>query len=191
MVKRTPSMLDVASLAGVSHQTVSRVVNGHSNVKESTRLRVESALQDLGFRPSRAARSLVTGRSSMIGVLSHDTTLWGPASVLHAVQSAARELGFTVALISLKSIYPAAVLAGLEEFANIGVEGVVIIAPQTVEYEVLRKTPGNLPAVIIEGEESRAIPSVEVDQIQGAVIATQHLIELGHRNIAHISGPSN
>ena len=191
MVKRTPSMLDVASLAGVSHQTVSRVVNGHSNVKESTRLKVESAMQDLGFRPSRAARSLVTGRSAMIGVLSHDTTLWGPASVLHAVQSAARELGFTVALISLKSIYPAAVLAGLEEFANIGVEGVVIIAPQTVEYEVLRKIPGNLPAVIIEGEESRGMPSVEVDQIQGAVIATEHLIELGHRNIAHISGPSN
>jgi DNA-binding LacI/PurR family transcriptional regulator len=111
--------------------------------------------------------------------------------VLHAVQASARELGFTVALISLKSIYPAAVLAGLEEFANIGVEGVVIIAPQTVGYDVLRKIPGNLPAVIIEGEESRAIPSVQVDQIQGAVIATQHLIELGHRNIAHISGPAN
>jgi DNA-binding LacI/PurR family transcriptional regulator len=75
MVKRTPSMLDVASFAGVSHQSVSRVVNGHPNVKESTRKKVESAMQELGFRPSRAARSLVTGRTSMIGVLSHDTTL--------------------------------------------------------------------------------------------------------------------
>lgn len=127
MVKRLPSMFGVATLAGVSHQTASRVVNGQANVKDSTRLRVESAMQDLGFRPSRAARSLVTGRTSMIGVLSHDTTLFGPASILHAVQAAARELGYTVALISLKSIYPAAVLAGLEEFANMGVEGVVVI----------------------------------------------------------------
>jgi len=188
--KRTPSIIDVARAAGVSHQTVSRVINNKPNVKESTRLKVESVMEDIGFRPNSAARALVTGQSSIVGVLSHDTTLFGPASVLHAVQSAAREIGYAVTLISLKSIYPVAVIAGLEEFANLGAEGVVIIAPQSAEYEVLRKIPGNLPAVIIEGEEVTSIPSVEVDQLQGAVLATQHLIELGHKNIAHISGPS-
>lgn len=190
MSKRTPSIIDVARAAGVSHQTVSRVINNKPNVKESTRLKVESVMEDIGFRPNSAARALVTGQSSIVGVLSHDTTLFGPASVLHAVQSAAREIGYAVTLISLKSIYPVAVIAGLEEFANLGAEGVVIIAPQSAEYEVLRKIPGNLPAVIIEGEEVTSIPSVEVDQLQGAVLATQHLIELGHKNIAHISGPS-
>jgi DNA-binding LacI/PurR family transcriptional regulator len=188
--KRTPSIIDVARAAGVSHQTVSRVINNKPNVKESTRLKVESVMEDIGFRPNSAARALVTGQSSIVGVLSHDTTLFGPASVLHAVQSAAREIGYAVTLISLKSIYPVAVIAGLEEFANLGAEGVVIIAPQSAEYEVLRTIPGNLPAVIIEGEEVTSIPSVEVDQLQGAVLATQHLIELGHKNIAHISGPS-
>lgn len=190
MIKRTPSIIDVARAAGVSHQTVSRVINNKPNVKESTRLKVESVMEDIGFRPNSAARALVTGQSSIVGVLSHDTTLFGPASVLHAVQSAAREIGYAVTLISLKSIYPVAVIAGLEEFANLGAEGVVIIAPQSAEYEVLRKIPGNLPAVIIEGEEVTSISSVEVDQLQGAVLATQHLIELGHKNIAHISGPS-
>ncbi len=190
MSKRTPSIIDVARAAGVSHQTVSRVINNKPNVKESTRLKVESVMEDIGFRPNSAARALVTGQSSIVGVLSHDTTLFGPASVLHAVQSAAREIGYAVTLISLKSIYPVAVIAGLEEFANLGAEGVVIIAPQSAEYEVLRKIPGNLPAVIIEGEEVTSISSVEVDQLQGAVLATQHLIELGHKNIAHISGPS-
>lgn len=190
MSKRTPSIIDVARAAGVSHQTVSRVINNKPNVKESTRHKVESVMEDIGFRPNSAARALVTGQSSIVGVLSHDTTLFGPASVLHAVQSAAREIGYAVTLISLKSIYPVAVIAGLEEFANLGAEGVVIIAPQSAEYEVLRKIPGNLPAVIIEGEEVTSISSVEVDQLQGAVLATQHLIELGHKNIAHISGPS-
>jgi DNA-binding LacI/PurR family transcriptional regulator len=110
---------------------------------------------------------------------------------LHAVQFAAREIGYAVTLISLKSIYPVAVIAGLEEFANMGADGVVIIAPQSAEYEVLRKIPGNLPAVIIEGEEVTSIPSVEVDQLQGAILATQHLINLGHKNSAHISGPGD
>ena len=154
MSKRTPSIVDVARAAGVSHQTVSRVVNSHPNVKESTRLKVESVMEEIGFRPNSAARALVTGQSSIIGVLSHDTTLFGPASVLHAVQFAAREIGYAVTIISLKSIYPVAVIAGLEEFANMGADGVVIIAPQSAEYEVLRKIPGNLPAVIIEGEEN-------------------------------------
>jgi DNA-binding LacI/PurR family transcriptional regulator len=190
MSKRTPSIIDVARAAGVSHQTVSRVVNKQPSVKESTRLKVESVMEDIGFRPNNAARTLVTGQSSIIGVLSHDTTLFGPASVLHAVQSAAREIGYAVTVISLKSIYPVAVIAGLEEFANRGAEGVVIIAPQSAEYEVLRKIPGNLPAVIIEGEDVTSIPSVEVDQLQGAILATQHLINLGHKNIAHISGPN-
>ena len=102
MSKRTPSIIDVARAAGVSHQTVSRVINNKPNVKESTRLKVESVMEDIGFRPNSAARALVTGQSSIVGVLSHDTTLFGPASVLHAVQSAAREIGYAVTLISLK-----------------------------------------------------------------------------------------
>lgn len=190
MTKRLPSIVDVARVALVSHQTVSRVINKKPNVKESTRLRVESAMKEIGFRPNGTARALVTGQSSIIAVLSYDTTLFGPASMLHAVQSAAREIGYAVTLISLKSINSVAIIAGLEEIANFRAEGVVIIAPQGVGQEVLQKIPRNLSTVFIEGGEVTSIPSVEVDHLQGAILATRHLIDLGHRKIAHISGPS-
>lgn len=191
MTKRIPSIVDVARVAHVSHQTVSRVINKKPNVKNSTRIRVELAMEEIGFRPNSAARALVTGQSSIIAVLSYDTTLFGPASMLHAVQHAAREMGYTVTLISLKSINPVSVMAGLEEIANLRAEGVVIIAPQGVGQEVLQKIPRNLSAVFIEGGEVTSTPSVEVDHLQGAILATRHLMELGHNNIAHISGPSD
>lgn len=190
MTRQIPSIVDVARVAHVSHQTVSRVINKKPNVKDSTRLRVESAMEEIGFRPNGAARALVTGQSSIIAVLSYDTTLFGPASMLHAVQHAAREMGYTVTLISLKSINPVSVIAGLEEIANLRAEGVVIIAPQGVGQEVLQNIPRNLSAVFIEGGEVTSIPSVEVDHLQGAILATRHLMDLGHTNIAHISGPS-
>ena len=79
-------MFDVAERSGVSHQTVSRVLNNHKNVSEKTRAKVLKAMQELGYRPNLVARALVTGKTATIGVLSHDTTLFGPASTLHAVQ---------------------------------------------------------------------------------------------------------
>lgn len=189
MSKRQPSMFDVAKKSGVSHQTVSRVINDHPNVSEKTRQKVLLAIKNLGYRPNHVARMLATGKTSTIGVLSHDTTLFGPASVLHAVQFAGRELGYAVSLISLKSIYPEEVIAGIQELADLGAEGVIIIAPQSAEYKILKRTSRELPAVIIEGGDVAAIPSVEVDQFLGARIAVEHLIRLGHKNIAHISGP--
>ncbi|MBC8992491.1 LacI family DNA-binding transcriptional regulator, partial [Micromonospora chalcea] len=87
-------MTDVARLAGVSHQTVSRVLNGHPNVREQTRLRVQAAITELGYRPNRAARALVTGRSQVIGVVAQNTTLYGPASLLAALEQTAAEAGF-------------------------------------------------------------------------------------------------
>ena len=73
-------MTDVAKLAGVSHQTVSRVLNDHPNVREQTRMRVHAAIAELGYRPTRAARVLVTGTSHVIGVVSQSLTLYGPAA---------------------------------------------------------------------------------------------------------------
>ena len=89
-------MADVARLAGVSHQTVSRVLNGHPYVREQTRLRVQAAIDELGYRPNRVARALVTGRSQLIGVVAQNTTLYGPASLLAAFEQAAAEAGFVV-----------------------------------------------------------------------------------------------
>src|SRR3954471_11138494 len=93
---RGPAMTDVARLAGVSHQTVSRVLNDHPNVRDQTRLRVRAAMEQLGYRPNRAARALATGRSQVVGIVAQNTALYGPASLLSAVERAATDAGYAV-----------------------------------------------------------------------------------------------
>ena len=95
---RELAMTDVARLAGVSHQTVSRVLNGHPNVREQTRLRVRAAIEQLGYRPNRAARTLATGRSKLLGVVAQNSTLFGPSSLLAAFELAAASRGFVVSV---------------------------------------------------------------------------------------------
>src|SRR5215472_11443751 len=99
---REPAMTDVARLAGVSHQTVSRVLNNHPNVTEQTRLRVSAAITALGYRPNRAARALVTGRSQVIGVVTQSSTLYGPAAMLSSLSQAAVAYGFTISVESVR-----------------------------------------------------------------------------------------
>src|SRR5664279_3427260 len=99
---RSPAMTDVARLAGVSHQTVSRVLNDHPSVREQTRLRVRAAMLELNYRPNRAARTLVTGKSQVIGVVAQNTTLYGPASLLAAFEQAAADAGFGVGVASVR-----------------------------------------------------------------------------------------
>ncbi len=188
---RSPSMIDVAARSGVSHQTVSRVLNGHKSVSEKTRKKVLKAVEELGYRPNLTARALVTGKSATIGVLSHDTTLFGPASTLHSVQSAARDNGYRTTIFSLKSEDSDSIITGISELINDGVDGIVIIAPQIQGTKEISNVIGNFPVVLVENESSAALPSVNVDQLYGAYELTRHLILLGHTSIAHISGPKH
>ena len=188
---RGPSMFDVASYAGVSHQTVSRVLNNHKSVSKKTREKVNKAMQDLGYRPNLAARALVTGRTATFGVLSHNTTLFGPASTLHAFQSAAREKNYKTTIYSPTDANQESIVQGIRELINDGVDGIAIIAPQVKNIKRIMDEIGSYPAVLVEGESTTAIPSVNVDQLYGSYKLTKHLIDLGHRNIAHISGPTD
>jgi DNA-binding LacI/PurR family transcriptional regulator len=184
-------MVDVAEKSGVSHQTVSRVLNNHKNVSEKTRTKVLKAMEDLGYRPNLMARALVTGKTATIGVLSHDTTLFGPASTLHAVQSAAREKGYKTTIFSLKGEDRDSIIAGIRELMSDAVDGIVIIAPQIQSTKEVSDVIGNFPAVLVESESSASLPSVNVDQLYGAYEITKHLISLGHKSIAHITGPKD
>src|ERR687888_2675669 len=112
--RRAPVMADVAKLAGVSHQTVSRVLNDSMHVRPETRERVLAAMRMLDYRPNPVARALVTGRSKTIGVVSFDTTLYGPASTLFGIERAAHEEGYFISIVSVGSLDRESVLRAVE-----------------------------------------------------------------------------
>jgi DNA-binding LacI/PurR family transcriptional regulator len=188
---RPPSMQDVAQLAGVSHQTVSRVLNGRANVRGQTRSRVLAAVAQLGYRPNTVARALATGRTRVVGVVTLDTTLFGPASTLHAIDRAARDAGYFLSVTQLNSIAREPVRAALERMADQGVEGVIVIAPMTSAHEALHRLPRGLPVVAVEGDPDADIAVVAVDQVAGARLATDHLLGAGHRTVWHVAGPAD
>jgi DNA-binding LacI/PurR family transcriptional regulator len=190
MKKPAISMLDVAAYSQVSHQTVSRVLNNHKNVSLKTRSKVLAAMKELGYAPNLAARALSNGKTTTIGVLSYNSTLFGPASMLHAVQNAAREVGYAVTLAATKGVDESAISTGIRELVQSGVDGIILITPLTKGGEVREDFLTGTPCVIVEGEGLKEMPSVNVDQLDGAQKAVEYLISLGHTNIAHISGPS-
>ncbi|WP_460396617.1 LacI family DNA-binding transcriptional regulator [Actinophytocola sediminis] len=182
-------MTDVARLAGVSHQTVSRVLNGHPNVREQTRLRVRAAIAELGYRPNKAARALVTGRTQLIGVVAANSTLYGPASLLAAFELAAGEAGFAVSLKRVNVLDRSSIAEAVEHHRDQRVAGIVAIAPTASANEALADVPAGVPLVTVDGDPGRATPMVTVDQYAGAFDATRHLLAAGHRTVWHVSGP--
>ena len=186
---RGPAMTDVARLAGVSHQTVSRVLNDHPNVREQTRLRVRAAIAELGYRPNRAARALVTGRSQLIGVVTLNSTLFGPASMLSAVERAAAEAGFAVSVSSVDNLDRRSISDAVERHLDHGVAGLVVIAPVVAANAAVDEIPAGIPLVTIDGDPQRSTALATVDQVAGAHAATRHLLDAGHRTVWHVSGP--
>jgi DNA-binding LacI/PurR family transcriptional regulator len=184
-----PRMSDVAALAGVSHQTVSRVLNDHPAVRDETRERVQAAIISLGYRRNSAARALVTRRSATIGVISFDTTLFGPASTLYGIEQAAHLAGYYVSVASNKTISRATVLDGLQRLAAQSVEGFIVIAPQREAFAAVAELPRDVPVVVVEGRTASWAPVVSVDQVQGGRIATEHLLAQGAETVWHIGGP--
>jgi DNA-binding LacI/PurR family transcriptional regulator len=188
---RAVVMADVAKLAGVSLQTVSRVINDSPHVRAATRQRVEDAMRKLEYRPNPVARALVTGRSRTLGVVSFDTTLFGPASTLFGIERAAHDAGYFVSIVSLRSLTRSAVLDAVERLRAQGVDGVLVIAPTETATQAILHLPQDVPVVATEAGPGESVPLVSVDQVEGARLATRHLLELGHRTIWHISGPSD
>ncbi|MEQ4300262.1 LacI family DNA-binding transcriptional regulator [Plantactinospora sp. B6F1] len=188
---RPAVMTDVARLAGVSHQTVSRVINGHPRVRPETRDRVVRAMAELSYRPNAMARALASRRSRVLGVVSFDTILYGPASTLLGIERAARAAGYGVSIVTLEKVDRRGVLSAVEALDGQGVDGVIIIAPQMAAAAALHSLPRGMAAVAVEAGQDSGLPSVSVDQVAGARLAVRHLLDLGHRTVWHVSGPSD
>ncbi len=192
---RPPAMSDVAARAGVSHQTVSRVLNDHPSVRPETRDRVLEAIAALGYRRNSAARALVTRRTGTVGVVTPATALYGPTSTLVGVEEAARVAGWFVSVATLRQFDGDAMHRAFEHFLGQGVDGVAIIAPTVRAVDVLAALDSPVPVVVVSSAAD--VPSVPhlhavgVDQQQGARLATGHLLGSGASSVLHVAGPQD
>ena len=189
--KRTANIRDVAKLAGVSHMTVSRVLNGHPNISALTRERVERSMDQLSFRPNAIARALATSRSGTIGVVCTDSGRYGPPKTLRAIESAARDAGYFISTINLAIVDRRTMRSALNHLTDQAVEAIVVIAPQSAMLDALSSIELSIPYVTVEPTGREGEHAFAIDQAAGAKAATQHLIDLGHREILHVSGPAD
>jgi DNA-binding LacI/PurR family transcriptional regulator len=187
---RKPNIYDVAKLAGVSHQTVSRVINKADHIKDETRSRVQSAMQELGYVPNAAARALVTSKSKIVGILVSDIVYHGPAGMMHAMEKEARRGGFFAISASVDPVDAGSIAQGIEHLRRLGIEGLVVITPQSDSVQAVERLVTDIPVVFIDSPNNSKELSAELDNYSGAKRATEHLISLGHKNIVHVSGPA-
>jgi len=186
------TMVDVAQRAGVSYQTVSRVINGHPSVAPRTRERVLRAIDELNYLPNAAARNLVTRRSRTVGIISYGTTYFGPGQMLANIETSFRERDYGLTLSTLTEMSLGALHAAIHELRGRAVDGIVMITPlANIDSDEIRKLCRNVPFVMIDVALGQSVPSVVIDQRQGGILATRHLLALGHREIAEIRGPAD
>ncbi|MGY1689014.1 LacI family DNA-binding transcriptional regulator [Geodermatophilus sp. SYSU D01105] len=184
-------MSDVAARAGVSHQTVSRVINGHRNVAPQTRERVERAIRELGYRPNTAARALVTGSTRTIGFVVVNINQYGPAQTLVGLEQAARTAGYSLSVTVLDEATAEAMREAVDRFVGASVDAVVALATYDDAAEALHQVDVPLPLVTVQSGGAVEEPAVGVDQVAGARLATRHLLDLGHRTVHHVTGPAD
>lgn len=188
---RAATIFDVARLAGVSHQTVSRVLNDQPNVRPATRQRVEEAIRQLHYVPSQAARSLVTRRSRMVGVVTTGLPDFVPACLLHHIGELVRASMYDVLSVNVNDSSEAELRFGAELLIRQSVEAIILIAPTMGGADTLNPLDLGVPAISIgEGAHGQAT-ILAGDNYRGARRAVSHLFELGHRDIRMISGPKS
>lgn len=186
--ERGPAMRDVAAAAGVSAQTVSRVLNEHPNVQDSTRRRVLAVIEELGYRRNNTARALVTGRSKTIGVLTLSTNNYSRSSLALGIELGAREVGYTVNSVT-SSLSSQSVIDAVSRLVYQGVDGIIIAAPLQEAVEQVEKITARIPTVNTDGSSIMGDRMVGVDQDVAAMVATKHLLDLGHKTVWHLAGP--
>jgi DNA-binding LacI/PurR family transcriptional regulator len=183
-------MADVAAVAGVSHQTVSRVLNGLPGVRVETRERVEAAIVELGYRRNLAARVLASARSQSVGVVTWGTSQFGPANVLLGLEAAARDTTYRLELVNIASISPDAFHQAVGQLLERAIEALVVIVPHEAVLSEAQALDLAIPVLVVEGDLSRTPLTAGVDNVEGARLATRHLLELGHPTVHHLTGPA-
>jgi len=185
MKTKCTTLRDVAREAGVSYQTVSRVINNHENVSAKTKVRVQKAIDKLGFRVNRAAQIMQTKRSNTIEAIIFNA---GFNLFLHEMARAMQKSGYLFSIATIKDDEFETTLANA---SSRFVDGLILITdkPMSEDYEQLSAMCNGIPFVQVGAKLGAKLPSILYDNAQGARLATEHLIELGHQKIVEISGP--
>jgi len=180
------SMAMVAGRAGVSGQTVSRVVNDSPRVDPATRARVEQAMAELGYRPHRAARALRTGRSQMLGIVATTLATIGNSRMLQAAAEAADRRGYTLMVVTASSD----VADAFARLQDQGVDGAIVLNEASALTHAA-DLPAGLRLVLVDAAAEEGFRGVRSDHAGGAVAATEHLLRLGHATVHHVAGPAD
>jgi DNA-binding LacI/PurR family transcriptional regulator len=182
-------MIDVARLADVSQQTVSRVVNGAPNVSPEIRERVETAIAQLRYRRNPAASALASNRTMTIGVVSFQLSVLGPSVALYGISEEARKHGYATRLVTLASLDRDTIRAALDSIGPDAVDGIVVLAPLYEALTVLQSLDADIPIITFEQGTPASPTSISIDEVHGARMAVRHLLDLGHETVWHVQGP--
>ncbi|WP_448721451.1 LacI family DNA-binding transcriptional regulator [Microbacterium natoriense] len=183
---RPATVYDVAALAGVSAQTVSRFVKGFEGIRPATRERVQAAIEELGYRPNHAARLLRTQKSNRIGALVHDMFERGPGELLRGAAIEARRWGYSLNVVGIDSLDEQSIDDAFDQFEVEQVAGILVVTLTEELREVVRRRSSNIPVLIDPADAPGPTPTTSES---GGREAALHLLALGHRRIGLISGP--
>jgi DNA-binding LacI/PurR family transcriptional regulator len=150
---------------------------------------VLAAMNQLGYRPNSIARALATGRTRTLGVVSFDTTLYGPASTLFGIERAAHREGYFPVIVSLRALDRGTMTEAVDRLLVQGVEGILVIVSEAEGANALLEAAPRVPLVAAEAGPDHGVPVVAIDQVRGAQLATRHLLDLGHPTVHHVTGP--
>ena len=181
-----PSIYDVAKHAGVSHMTVSRVLNDTPNIRQSTSERVLQAIDEMNYTRSSIARALATRRAMRIGVLVDSPVQYGPNSTLRAIEAAARSAATRSALSRSRTTRSCRSIRAWSSWSPR--ESMRCASSRRGRPRCCLRDHAGLPILVIKAESDPEMHTAAVDQRAGAMAAVIHLIEMGHRSIAHLSG---
>lgn len=189
---RRATIRQVASAAGVSTQTVSRVINDRPDVSPETRKRVQGIINQLSYRPSAIARSLIYQRSFTIGVVTAGLNFIGPSRTLSGISHTAEDAGYSMLMKELPHFKAQDILPIFQTLISHHVDGIIWAVPEVGENRLWLdelSMDQRIPVVYLTMRSRADISVVTIDNYAGGVLATQHLLDIGRKHIAHLSGP--
>ncbi|MDC2946248.1 MULTISPECIES: LacI family DNA-binding transcriptional regulator [Streptomyces] len=184
-------MGDVARLAGVSAQTVSRVSNGFAGVTEETRRQVLDAMRELDYRPNSAARALRRGEFRTLGVITFSLSTLGNIRTLDAIATSAAREGYAVTLLPVAVPTQDEVNGAFSRLGELAVDAVIVIMETHLLDAATVSLPPGIPVVVADSDAGDRYTVVDTDQAGGARDAVRHLLDLGHTTVWHLAGPED